>query len=453
MLSLVVVLQVFSGCTFSADARAHVEAGVNAQTLMHEMAAPEIDFSYMHLGQDWSQGECASRERQSPIDFGAQTAKLKAKETFYFEYEKIKTNFELLNNAHSLAANLAGKGIGGITLREQFFDFLSANFHVKSEHTFHGEHFPLELHLVHKEPDFNHVLVVAIPFTVPPTVASQFLQQKPYFVNPDVPLSMKPAAPAGPPQPNTGDMGFNPSLQNFLTYPLPKGASEKMVEMHTEQDFITPFIKGGEFFHYTGSLTAPPCTESVTWLVRKTPVMMSASQGELIKANILQATFGNGNSRSTMPLMGRLITLMSATEGAAPQPKPDGTSINKMKGQGADFGAVIQAKEAYKETVRVMQSGENLSGNLANSIIQHFDAARIPPPHLNPDFMVDVEESKRMPPADPNVQFRRMVAAVGEQVAQKMQGGKKADDGSVSIDEALPDKIEWTGALHYLPDS
>lgn len=28
-----------------------------------------VKFDYVHHGQDWTQGECLRRERQSPIDF------------------------------------------------------------------------------------------------------------------------------------------------------------------------------------------------------------------------------------------------------------------------------------------------------------------------------------------------------------------------------------------------
>jgi len=43
-------------------------------------------------------------------------------------------------------------------------------------------------------------------------------------------------------------------------------------------------------FRYSGSLTTPPCTEGVNWLVMTTPVELSAAQ-----LNALDALFGDTN--------------------------------------------------------------------------------------------------------------------------------------------------------------
>lgn len=72
------------------------------------------------------------------------------------------------------------------------------------------------------------------------------------------------------------------------------------------------------FFQYHGSLTAPPCSEIVTWFVKRKPLLIKQSalvngkaalDVELFRKIIYENTAGNGNYRSAMPLGGRPIYL------------------------------------------------------------------------------------------------------------------------------------------------
>jgi carbonic anhydrase len=55
------------------------------------------------------------------------------------------------------------------------------------------------------------------------------------------------------------------------------------------------------YYTYTGSLTAPPCTEGVTWFVMKTPVELSAEQIAAF------ARIYPHNIRPAQPLNGRAV--------------------------------------------------------------------------------------------------------------------------------------------------
>jgi carbonic anhydrase len=56
-----------------------------------------------------------------------------------------------------------------------------------------------------------------------------------------------------------------------------------------------------EYFTYSGSLTTPPCTESVRWIVLKQPIQVSKSQIATFKSVFPM------NARPTMPLGARYL--------------------------------------------------------------------------------------------------------------------------------------------------
>lgn len=57
----------------------------------------------------------------------------------------------------------------------------------------------------------------------------------------------------------------------------------------------------GAYYMYMGSLTAPPCTEGVTWFVLKNPVEMSADQIDAF------AKLYPHDARPLQPLNGRVV--------------------------------------------------------------------------------------------------------------------------------------------------
>ncbi|HEX6733288.1 MAG TPA: carbonic anhydrase family protein, partial [Azonexus sp.] len=55
------------------------------------------------------------------------------------------------------------------------------------------------------------------------------------------------------------------------------------------------------YYAYMGSLTTPPCTEGVLWLVLKQPVAVSPAQIDIF------SRLYRHNARPTQPVAGRLI--------------------------------------------------------------------------------------------------------------------------------------------------
>jgi len=363
-------------------------------------------FDYTHHGQDWTDGQCNSRERQSPIDFDkfapwkcilGNIPPFKCDNGFFhYKYELMSQKFTLQNNGYGISADFAGQGFGGITYNNGWFNLLSVNFHSFSEHTFHKKHFPLEIHIVHKKYDSGHVLIVAIPVEFPGGAAAgsssllekqkgksfrgqnsqnpkeedeldETLQVPTYEQEEEEIVSALHQQEAekkeelrrkrGPPSP--GDPGFNPTLQLYLMEPLPgKGVKQEDRLIAGAQDLVTPFYTGGTFFEYKGSLTAPPCAEQVSWLVRREPLKASKEQVTLLEEQIYKSNRDYGNYRDTMPLAGRPIYVR---RGLNDEPAAIGEGApfwDANVTRASDFKPVATAKTAVEEARHVARTAQ-----------------------------------------------------------------------------------------------
>ncbi|KJE88354.1 eukaryotic-type carbonic anhydrase [Capsaspora owczarzaki ATCC 30864] len=61
-----------------------------------------------------------------------------------------------------------------------------------------------------------------------------------------------------------------------------------------------------QYFHYPGSLTAPPCYESVRWVVMREPITISQEQLDRLRSVRTDPTISS-NSRPLQPLNGRVV--------------------------------------------------------------------------------------------------------------------------------------------------
>jgi carbonic anhydrase len=141
------------------------------------------------------------------------------------------------------------------------------HFHSPAEHTIAGHAYDAEMHLVHKSAD-GKLLVVGILFTT----GTENAVLKPVWDG-------MPAQTGGPP----------------VTVP------------NVAVDVASLLSKSPRYLRYDGSLTVPPCTEGVTWLVvepdERAPAQLSAAQIDKLRA----ATHGPTN-RPIQPLHDRIVT-------------------------------------------------------------------------------------------------------------------------------------------------
>lgn len=183
------------------------------------------------------------------------------------EYENETTIESITNNGHTIQYNFnAEKNI--IEYQGKNYKMKQFHFHSPSEHTINGIRYPLEIHLVHHHEETNSYVVFAL-----------MVQQ-----------------------------GLPDSTFNFLEKHLPvESGKTKVIKDTYDLGSTVPEIFGLdslEVFTYTGSLTTPPCTEEVLWIVVKNASSASASQ-----IDMLIELMPKNNYRDIQDTNGRKITM------------------------------------------------------------------------------------------------------------------------------------------------
>ena len=188
---------------------------------------------------------------QSPIDLtGAAASDLERLEP---GYQTAPGTAE--NTGHSIQVDLQG---GTLAIGGDQYDLVQFHFHTPSEHVIDGKTAEAEIHLVHTDADEQ---IAVLGLFVERGAANAF---------------MTTLAPHLPGQERAGT-----PVALRLTDLLPDNLN---------------------YFTYDGSLTTPPCSEGLRWIVLKTPVTFSDEQLALLKSY-----FPEGNARPAQPLQGRTI--------------------------------------------------------------------------------------------------------------------------------------------------
>lgn len=198
---------------------------------------------------------CDWGTRQSPIDI-RDGVKVDLPE-IKFDYRP--SLFSIVDNGHTVQVNY-GDASSSLTVQGRRYDLVQFHFHKPSEERINGRVYDMVAHLVHKD-DEGHLAVVAV--LMERGTENPFIQT--LWNN----LPLEPNAVVQP-----------PDLAVDLTAFLPENRS---------------------YFTYMGSLTTPPCTEGVLWMVMKNPVKISQEQ-----INIFARLYRN-NARPIQKTLGRLV--------------------------------------------------------------------------------------------------------------------------------------------------
>lgn len=196
---------------------------------------------------------CATGKRQSPIDI-REGIKVNLEE-ITFDYKS--RPFRIIDTGHTVRVNV-GEGLS-LKISGKRYELLYFNFHRPSEERVDGRAYDMVMHLVHKN-DEGQFAIVAV------------LLEK---------------------------GGENPLIQTLWNHlPLDQNIEVAPVDV-IDLNKILPESRA--YWTYMGSLTMPPCTEGVLWMVLKQPVPVAAEQ-----VAIFSRLYRN-NARPLQPSNGRLI--------------------------------------------------------------------------------------------------------------------------------------------------
>lgn len=211
--------------------------------------------------EHWSEIEpanqlCKSGMNQSPVDIDA---------TVVAHINPLKTSYAdspvtLLNNRHTIQAGFTTDAKDKVTIDGVPFQLEQLHFHAPSENTFHGKHYAMEMHLVHKNAQ-GEIAVVAVMF-------------------------------------ETG--AANSELEKLWQNIPAKADESSALKQKIDVNKLLP--KDLSYYRFSGSLTTPPCSEGVLWLVMKHPVKMSEQQ-----LNQFTGVMHHDNNRPVQTLHGRVV--------------------------------------------------------------------------------------------------------------------------------------------------
>jgi carbonic anhydrase len=221
--------------------------------------APHWGYSGQEGPEHWGELDpafsmCSIGKNQSPVNLTATIAgKLPSIRIDYKAGGK-----EIVNNGHTIQVNYTQGST--ITVAGHVFELRQFHFHAPSENTIEGRSYPMEGHFVHADKDGN-LAVVAVMFK---------------------------------------EGKANAELEKaWAQMPEHAGESRALVPPVNAKALLP---RGLGYYRYNGSLTTPPCSEGVWWLVLRSADTASAEQVEKFAH-----TIHHPNNRPVQPINARPI--------------------------------------------------------------------------------------------------------------------------------------------------
>ena len=199
---------------------------------------------------------CAIGKRQSPINIEEGATLQGPAEALQFSYSP--SNATVVNNGHTIQVDMQGDNT--LIVRGSRYRLLQFHFHTPSEEQINYKRAAMVAHLVHKN-DEGQLAVVAV-----------LLEQG----------------------------NANAFIDKVWTY-MPLDAGDR-VRMPLEILNVMELLPTDQrYYQFMGSLTTPPCTEGVLWMVLKQSVSLSKAQYKLF------SQLYPNNARPVQPVNGRPV--------------------------------------------------------------------------------------------------------------------------------------------------
>jgi len=230
-------------------------------TTLAQKEAPKWSYSEKTGPQNWAKlstgyATC-NGNRQSPINL----RKTKREKNPSLKIEYGSRNVTVVNRKRTTQVNTPG---GKLTLGSTTYGLKQLHVHTPAEHTIRGNRRAVEIHLVHQAQNKNELAVIAL-----------FVRQ-----------------------------GQRHSALRPLTEGVKKGRKKTVSNYNVRALF--PEDWRSSYYRYNGSLTVPPCTENVRWIVLTNPIKASKKQLKAIRAD------RKPNNRPIQPRNDRQILRVSA---------------------------------------------------------------------------------------------------------------------------------------------
>lgn len=212
-----------------------------------------------HLGHDsWgflspAFRACSKGTQQSPVDL---------RNPIETELSDVKLfwnsdDWRVHNNGHTI--EVSGTDPGFVLIGDERWELKGLHFHAPSEHTLRGVRYPMEAHFIHQHED-GRMMVIGV--------------------------LMKGG-------------GRNDTFEAIIAdAPIYTGDTPGRLGRMSMAEMVTDL---GDMMMYRGSLTKPPCTESVTWRVLTDPLVVSDA------AILAFTSLYKMNARPIQPLNRRFV--------------------------------------------------------------------------------------------------------------------------------------------------
>ncbi len=191
---------------------------------------------------------CKDGKNQSPINLSSELNGTGA--VWEFDYASTSLRIahnenmdDIVDNGHTIQVTV-DEG-SKFTFAGKVYHLKQFHFHCPSEHQLDGKSYPMEVHFVHQNDSGKFAVVSALV------------------------------------KEGKENDNFKKIIENF---PANKGESKHLHDIHLALKFHLP--EKNEAYHYTGSLTTPPCSEHVEWLIFRHPIEASKAQLDAFYAKI-----------------------------------------------------------------------------------------------------------------------------------------------------------------------